>query len=62
MSYLTIITASTLSRHKNDKTSYSITTKNHTVIFPPPADVDKCQEILDPPTQRLKLDWVYVSI
>nr|XP_019922732.2 echinoderm microtubule-associated protein-like 2 [Crassostrea gigas] len=50
---------STLSRHKSDKMSFSISTKNRTVCFPPPADVDKCQEILDPPTQRLKLDWVY---
>lgn len=62
MNYLLIITVSILSRHKTDKTSFSISTKNRTVCFPPPADVDKCQEILDPPTHRLKLDWVYVWI
>lgn len=62
LNYPIIITVSTLSRHKTDKMSFSITTKNRTVCFPPPADVDKCQEILDPPTQRLKLDWVYVSV
>ncbi|XP_078329786.1 echinoderm microtubule-associated protein-like 4 [Crassostrea virginica] len=49
---------STSSRHKNDK-MYSIKGKNSTVEFLPPCDVDKHPQILDPPTQRLKLDWVY---
>ncbi|XP_062585319.1 echinoderm microtubule-associated protein-like 2 [Saccostrea cucullata] len=45
--------------HKNERHTFSITVKGRSIEFQPPCNVNTTPMILDPPTNRLKLNWVY---